>query len=192
MNHKIVKHVLKCLTFSPSEVWIDNMDKADLCFFTSLTLDAGITTCNTLIKYFESWCLHSLCHEKTQVVSLLLLLFQCYTISSVWTSIPLNVSDWVTLVSLSSMDEWKHTWFSETKSFPWYSSSFCKAQVNATIEIHTHVHANFEVVNWCFTVLPRQQKHACWVIYLSVSADSLWTAWQTRHYAALKAVKKKI
>lgn len=46
----------------------------------------------------------------------------------------------VTLVSLSSTDEWKHTWFSETKSFPWYSTSFCKAQVKATMERDTHTH----------------------------------------------------
>lgn len=35
-------------TFSPSAVWIDNIDNAGLCFFTSLILDVGITTYNVM------------------------------------------------------------------------------------------------------------------------------------------------
>lgn len=43
------------LTFSPSAVSIDIMDKAELCFFTSLTLDAGITTYNVTTTCFIFW-----------------------------------------------------------------------------------------------------------------------------------------
>lgn len=48
--------------------------------------------------------------------------------------------DCATLVSFSSTDEWKHTCLSEIKSFPWYSTSFCKAHVNAAVERHGETH----------------------------------------------------
>lgn len=34
------------VTLSPSAVWTDSMDRAELCFFTSVTLDTEITTCS--------------------------------------------------------------------------------------------------------------------------------------------------
>lgn len=45
-NNKTCLSKVCILTFSPSAVWIDNMDKPEWCFFTPLMLDAGITTCN--------------------------------------------------------------------------------------------------------------------------------------------------
>lgn len=123
------------LTFSPSTVWIDSMDKAELYFFTSLTLDTGITTCNRMTKYFDSWCLHSLQEDITVILHLHNLNWD--VVAKVRIRLHLNASEHVTLVSLSSTDEWKDTWFSETKSLPWYGTSFCKAQVNAATETHT-------------------------------------------------------
>lgn len=89
----------------------------------------------------------------------------------------LNVSECITLVSFSSTDEWKHTWPSETKSFPWYNTSFCKAQVNAAIEIHKDTHTQIKHIIWSYAVSPW---HACWITDLSFSVPHLlWTTWQT-------------